>query len=440
MRTLIWNCFEILINFFQGFAMIYFPYQYFKGRFSDSFIKSHSVPFALIVALLITFLNQVTVFEHIYAVFYGLVIYIYSLICLKGNCYNKLFISAFSIIIPILCGATVAGLMSIVFNRSFEQILIEYNIIRALGLILTQLLIVYFYYLSLKLLKKRKGNEYHLTKKEAFLISVTVFLSIIIGSILCQISFEDVGKTTRTLIVVGFICIIIVNIIILYIAVDLRIKNSTEIQNEKLRIMLSYNKQYIENADNEYQVIRKLRHDTKDTYHVIDDFLANNEVEKARDYIRKMVEIADDRVLFVNTDNNIVNSVINSKLTIAKSCGINATCLCVNEYNGIDDIDLCRLLSNMLENAVTATSKANSKSKSILLRITYEQNQYRFLLKNTIDSSVLKANPELFTTKTDCDSHGYGIKIIRDIAKKYKGRCDLYEEDNMFCCLVVLNI
>lgn len=37
-----------------------------------------------------------------------------------------------------------------------------------------------------------------------------------------------------------------------------------------------------------------------------------------------------------------------------------------------------------------------------------------------------------------CGTYGNGIKIIRDIAGKYNGHCDFYEEENMFCCLVVL--
>lgn len=440
MTEMFWNFFELLINIFQGFAMIYFPYKYFGGKYSDKFTGNYGIWFSLIVALEISLFNQMTIFEHLYAVFYGITIFLYSFIFLKGNKYNKLFISALSMLIPMISGATNAGLVSIIFNRSFEQILAEDNNARALGLVFTQLSIIYLYYFIIKIFTKNKNDEHHLTKSDAFLISVTIFLSVIIGSILCTTALENIGKSSRLLIFIGFICLLIINIIILYISVDLRIKNNVEIQNEKLKIIISHNKQYIENADNEYQVIRKLRHDTKDTYRVIDDYLLNNEIEKAREYIRKIVKIADDKILFVNTDNKIVNSVINSKLTFAKSYGINATCLCINDYEGIDDIDLCRLLSNMLENAVTATSNCNLLSKSILLRITYEQNQYIFLLKNSIDNSVLTENPELSTNKSDFVNHGYGVKIIRDIAEKYHGHCDFYEEDNMFCCLVVLNI
>lgn len=439
MTEMFWNFFELLINIFQGFAMIYFPYKYFGGKYSDKFTGNYSIWFSLIVALEISLFNQMTIFEHLYAVFYGITIFLYSFIFLKGNNYNKLFISALSMLIPMISGATNAGLVSIIFNRSFEQILAEDNKARALGLVFTQLSVVYLYYFVLKIFTQNRNCEQHLTKSDAFLISVTIILSVIIGSILCITGLENISKSSRLLIFIGLICLLVINIIILYISVDLRIKNNIALQNEKLKIIISHNKQYIENADNEYQVIRKLRHDTKDTYRVIDDYLLNNEIEKARDYIRKIVKIADDKILFVNTDNKIVNSVINSKLTVAKSYGINATCLCINDYEGIDDIDLCRLLSNMLENAVTATSNCNLLSKSILLRITYEQNQYIFLLKNSIDNSVLTENPRLSTNKSDFVNHGYGVKIIRDIAEKYYGHCDFYEEDDMFCCLVVLN-
>lgn len=59
-------------------------------------------------------------------------------------------------------------------------------------------------------------------------------------------------------------------------------------------------------------------------------------------------------------------------------------------------------------------------------------------MKNTIDESVVTKNPYLHTIKKYKDVHGYGTKIIHDIARKYKGKCDFYEEDSFFCCSVTL--
>ncbi len=56
----------------------------------------------------------------------------------------------------------------------------------------------------------------------------------------------------------------------------------------------------------------------------------------------------------------------------------------------------------------------------------------------TFDESVLKRNPALKTTKKEKSSHGYGTKIIQDIARKYHGKCDFCEEDGFLCCSVTL--
>ena len=98
---------------------------------------------------------------------------------------------------------------------------------------------------------------------------------------------------------------------------------------------------------------------------------------------------------------------------------------------------MVRLLSNMIENAVTASTK--SKSPKIELSIKEENLKYTFLLKNSVDTSILSVNPKLVTTKRDTKKHGLGIGIIKNIASKYNGRCDYYEENGFFCCLVILN-
>ena len=72
------------------------------------------------------------------------------------------------------------------------------------------------------------------------------------------------------------------------------------------------------------------------------------------------------------------------------------------------------------------------------LDIGCENGIYRFAVKNSINKSVLENNRQLITSKSDKKHHGYGIKIIREIAEKYQGRCDFFEEENVFCCLVVL--
>ena len=59
-------------------------------------------------------------------------------------------------------------------------------------------------------------------------------------------------------------------------------------------------------------------------------------------------------------------------------------------------------------------------------------------MKNSIEGSVIQNNPNLITTKKDKHLHGLGTKIIKDIAKKYNGMADFFENDDFFICHIIL--
>ena len=110
------------------------------------------------------------------------------------------------------------------------------------------------------------------------------------------------------------------------------------------------------------------------------------------EHIESNIEILSQTEIFVRTNNDIVNAVVNAQLSTAKSFGIDVTCLSVMDFDGINDLDLCRLLSNMLENAVTACVNSNNTRRHIYLKITSDEGNITFNLKNTIGNSVLANN------------------------------------------------
>lgn len=292
--------------------------------------------------------------------------------------------------------------------------------------------------ISLRTLKKKENDKNTLALIEWILILSVLIISIIIGAFLNMLSLDGISHNSRRYLVFSLAGIILINVVVCYLVVDLGRKNNAIRENEVLRLQQEYNKQYIENADMEYDWIRKMRHDFKDNYSAIYILLLDGNVTSAIRHIEKNLDALVKTETFVHTDNDIVNAVINTKLSAARSFGIEAICLSVSDFNDVEDIDLCRLLSNMLENAITACIAGQRDKKQIYLKISSDEYKYIFNLKNTIDESVLTRNPYLHTVKKDKDVHGYGTKIIRDIARKYQGKCDFYEEDNFFCCSVTL--
>ncbi len=109
----------------------------------------------------------------------------------------------------------------------------------------------------------------------------------------------------------------------------------------------------------------------------------------------------------------------------------------LGKSRGDNEYDLCNLIGNMLDNAIEAAEKVDSGA-AVEVSIFSDKYQLIITVSNSILQSVLRNNSDLKTTKNETSSHGFGIKSIRAIAKKYDGLVDFYEENITFFCRVIL--
>ena len=110
----------------------------------------------------------------------------------------------------------------------------------------------------------------------------------------------------------------------------------------------------------------------------------------------------------------------------------------MKDISGIEAVDLCTLLGNMLDNAIEAAKQCPSEKSLIEVKITSSDEKLIIQVTNSIKCSVLKENSELKSTKQNPSEHGFGVKSIRLIAQKYFGSAKYFEEDNTLSCRVIL--
>lgn len=439
MKSIVWELFEIFVNFYQGIIMTYFLHSYLGNKSQKIYIESSGIMYALCLTIIISVFNYAMYFEHFFALVYVCVLLIYAKIHLYGTFQRKIFASVYSVLIILIPSALVTNIMAVIFHSDLNEIFIHDNVERLITIIIGQLVILYFFFLSLRIFVKKHSTKYELTKTEWILISLVLLISIVIGCILNMLSIKLPAGNGQLYLAIAVAGLVLINVGVCYFVSDLDVKSKVIQENEMLKLQQEYSKQYIKNASVEYEALRKLRHDFKNNYSVIYTLVSENKTDKGLEFISRCIETLMETEIFVNTNNDIVNAVINSKFSIAKSFGIECTCFSINDFKDIDDSDLCRLLSNMLDNAVAACIQSHLDNKSINLKIKFDDYNYIFNLKNTIDKSVLKNNPQLITTKSDKTSHGMGTIIIQEIAEKYNGECNFYEEKSFFCCNVVLS-
>lgn len=177
----------------------------------------------------------------------------------------------------------------------------------------------------------------------------------------------------------------------------------------------------IDDLKEQERKIAKIRHDYKN--HVITglSLLKNGETLRAQEYFSKYIDQELSKVqVYVDTSNALVNAVVNEKFRLCYQKGITAEAEISFVEQKIDDIDLCAVLFNLLDNAIEACEKLD-KERSLKLVIFQHKAYLVVRVENTSGDNVLENNPSLKTTKADKAHHGLGVRIVKDIVKKYNG-------------------
>lgn len=435
MINILMNLFEIGINLFEGLLMSSYVYYALGDKENRSFIKSGGLIFGIAVAAAITFVSNLKIFDNLFIIIYIAILFVYSLFRLKGEVSKKLFISSFSILYPGTISLLFVNLYTTLFQKQVNDVFEDGPFARIAIVSVCNLFIFFAYKITLKIFSRESKNN--LNNYEWILILSVFLISMFVLNLNTYTAMYEIPYTARWLIVLSTLGIFAVDVVTIYIVVILSRKNTAIRETQLLRIQQKYQQQYLENAENQYEIIRKLRHDFKNHNIVISSLLESGDFDKAKHFVGDYLDRISVSYSVVNTDNNIVNAIINCKAEVANGLNIETSIVTVSDFCGIDDLDLCSLISNMFDNAIDACRKVK-ENRQIYFSIKKDDSHYVFCMKNSITDSVIKNNPDLVTTKKDKHLHGLGTKIIKDIAKKYNGMADFFEKDDFFICYVIL--
>lgn len=431
----IWIVFEVIINFYEGFMETYFVYKFLPSKTENT--KKNIIAFTLCfctVGSLITIMNYLTIFEGILGIVcYLTALFLYALVNRRGSIIKKLFAATIPLVVISLISIITLNFVSSINSMSIQEIVTESGFARFTVLFFAQALFFIAVKLMLKLLTVTYEN---FNTVEWITIISTLAMSIIMMFLIHLIAIDS---TQRLYINLLILTIVVVNIIIFYMIDSISVKNNQKKELELLKIQAQYSHQYVENAGQQYDYIKKIRHDLKNQLSVVYTMIAQGHADESMKYIEKYTNVISVNESFVNTDNYVVNAIINSKFAVAGAVGIRTKCSSIKNFEGIDDIDMLNILSNTLDNAITACEKVTDESERFInLEISKTMDIYRIVVRNSINDSVLERNPSLKTTKLNVHEHGWGVKIIRESAEKYQGRCEFYESDKVFTCLITL--
>ncbi|SEQ22101.1 GHKL domain-containing protein [Lachnospiraceae bacterium RM5] len=132
------------------------------------------------------------------------------------------------------------------------------------------------------------------------------------------------------------------------------------------------------------------------------------------------------------TNEDLLNTVFKLKKEFANKYAVEFS---VDECSGYDISgfereDLVRLFSNILNNAIEAASL--SEEKYVKVHIKNENGKSAFVFINSIKRGSSPIGNGFKTSKENKDDHGFGTKIIKEIAGKYNKKIVVDENEKEF--------
>ncbi len=337
------------------------------------------------------------------------------------------------VVLPIMLCTT--KVLHIIIIHISDFVFLNYKwLFKLIFVLLIDYIFATILYLLSKAIKRYKLAFY---KKDMSIILFSFFISMIILVFLYGflLTLNEILVNELIVIIISVFAVLIMDTVIMKLLLRTAELNRIQKANEIKLIGQSLEQQYAKNIKEHDETFRRMRHDFKHHMSVIDALINNNKIDEAKKYINDYLDSVKINT-YVYTGNEYVNAILNSKITIAKKNDVNITSVVAGDICGVENVDMCNLLGNLLDNAIEGC--LDTKEKSIVLKLVAEEQIIRISVSNTISKSVIENNSELVTSKDDAENHGFGTKSIKNIASKYNGFADYFEENNKLFANITL--
>ena len=184
----------------------------------------------------------------------------------------------------------------------------------------------------------------------------------------------------------------------------------------------------------------KLRHDIKNHLITINSYLEKDKTDEAKKHISNIIGTYQNKIEIVHTGFPAIDGLMNSKLRSAYDAGVKIN---IKTSLPLDfcffSFDLTVILGNLLDNALQAVSAVEG-DKFIDIRIDCSRGMLLIKMSNPFSTVMQKENGKIVTSNPDKGNHGFGLRNIDEILKKYNGTSKIDIDNGVFNITTALYI
>lgn len=314
--------------------------------------------------------------------------------------------------------------MTLILNISFIELnsnhfyyFTTYYLICAIFIYIIISFILYFIF------HNKKTNKPILLYVIMALIEIACFFFINI-SLLDSILIDNENYLIITFVNIVLIIIFLISIVFCYQIEKFTLKQENKIKEYEInKVYDQYKSIYLAKQEE----LIKIKHDINNMLQTINTVKTNNNI------LNEVKEKLNNTEGFYYTSNKLINAVLVNKLNLIKDKNIQIqTEIAVDNIGSISDYDIISLLTNLIDNCVEGCQ--DIQNPYIKIKISNKDNMLLLFFENATVNKNFKTN------KKDKKFHGYGLKIIKDITKRYNGKISNQIIDDSFITYIELKI
>ena len=209
-------------------------------------------------------------------------------------------------------------------------------------------------------------------------------------------------------------------------SLGVRIVEGLESENRLVEAELEASQLFRESLDSRAEQVRRYRHDADGLLRAIEHTLdPDTKAARGQESPGKL----DRKEWTVSSEDcqlPLVDAAMQSKRSLCADAGIDFSCKVdpafarASVQRGVNEVDLCVLLQNLLDNAYEESLRAIAAGvgPSMSLELVYRDGELRIAVSNRTVSDKL---PEFRSRKARPELHGVGLQVVRDIVREHGG-------------------
>lgn len=425
--------FEMAVNAVEVTLILSFLVQYF-GYKTETSAKYWGTALIWILSFcIVAFFSWTHLYENYASSLQILVNILFCVTLLRGNIFQKIFVSAFTMGLVAITATLTTLLVAKLSGNQVAFLLSHFSGIRVTSICLTKLLFLVITRIILRI--KESGK---LKGMDVIALVIVPMLSDLAITLMMYAAIQEPSIQTIVLYAVGIV--LILNIVVYFLFI--RLGKAGKIKTEMALLALQ-NECLQENAkdiENMYDTVRALRHDLKNHLLCILSMAEERDVESIEQYTRQLLQQQNTvNKLIMFSGNKVLDAIINSKSAAAERAGVRLSAIITTPLAGISPEDITIILGNALDNAIRAAK--DSQRKVVDIHIQPQGAYSSIVIANDIAHPVLSDNPALRTTKNIRYRHGFGIQNMRQAVERNQGLIRFYEQNDRFICdILLLNV